>query len=199
MDYQTLLQLRETCAGGNNTAKKWANSALKSLRFMETAGIEEDYNIVVDLTNTYDLPIMPWQYATEKGPNGQWAGEYVQWDWRRYIAGLSADQYSELFGEQGIQKFVFRALPFASPYPGLEGYPHCEFTAVRDDGIYVGLHPPGKKGQLNWTLLTDAERTAAMRAVKKKGLAKKSGHAMATNHPRTLNLPRTQCSNHRRS
>ena len=146
MDYETLLQLRETCAGGSNAAKKLANSALKSLRWIETGGEPGDWDSLVDLTDQHQLPIMPFEYATEKGPMGQWGGQYVLWDWRMFMANLSPDQYRYMFADQGIKQFMFRALPFPSPYPALAGYPHFEFTAIRDDGLQVGIHPPGKGG-----------------------------------------------------
>ena len=53
-----------------------ANAALKSLRHMETKGNDDDWRISVDLTAVDSIPIMPWQYATEKGPNGQWGGSW---------------------------------------------------------------------------------------------------------------------------
>ena len=170
MDHETLLQLRESCAGGSNAAKRLANSALKTLRWRETGGAPGDWDTFVDLTDQHEVPVMPWEYATEKGPNGQWGGQYVLWDWRMFMANLSPDQYGCMFADQGIKKFMFRALPFPSPYPALAGYPHFEFTAIRDDGLQVGIHPPGKGGQLTVCFLTDDERQKAMKLVKKKGV-----------------------------
>ena len=145
MDFQTLLGLRQTCAGGAHAANRLANSALKSLRHLETAGTPDDWNIRIDLTNTHELPILPWQYATEKGPNGQWAGQFVHWDWRIFLASISPEHYTDIFEDKGIREFLFRALPFESPYPALAGRPHFEFTAIREDGIQVGLHPLAKR------------------------------------------------------
>ena len=51
MDYATLLQLRESCAGGTNAAKRLANSALKTLRWRETGGAPGDWDTMVDLTD----------------------------------------------------------------------------------------------------------------------------------------------------
>ena len=93
------------------------------------------------------------------------------WSWKEFLASLPPKQYDDMFEEQDIVSFVCRALPFKSPYPATAKLPHWEFTATRADGLKVGIHPPGKKGQVAWTVATDEERTAALAAVKKKGLS----------------------------
>ena len=90
---------------------------------------------------------MPWGYATEEGPNGQWRGTFVHWSWRKYLANLDAQLYEDMFANQGIRQFVFRALPFPYPYPALAGYPTSNSQSfARMGGSHLGASWPPRFG-----------------------------------------------------
>ena len=170
-----LLHLRATCAGGGRDGIRKANSALKTMRYVSTDDSDAGScaETVIDLTALVDVPITPWEYTDEKGPSGQWSGIVTTWNWRHFMASIPADQYEEMFQEQYIVKFVCRACPFQSPYPATHKLPHWELTATRADGVCVGMHPPGKKGAVQWVIATDEDRAAALAAVHKKGVSAK--------------------------
>ena len=175
LSHQEVLDLRLSCVGGTKEAIQLANSALKTMRFVSTT-MDEDggcEGTVVDVSALWETPILPWQYQDEKGPNGQWSGEVVWWNWKDFVAKLNPVMYAEMFGEHDIVSFVARACPFRSPYPPTAKLPHWEFTATRADGVKVGIHPPGKSGKVVWTTATDEDRAAALAAVKNKGVSQK--------------------------
>ena len=84
-------------------------------------------------------------------------------------------------------RFVCRACPFPSPYPGTSGGPHWEFTATTTNGQQVGLQPPGRKGsKLTHTFASDDERQAAVAAVAHTDLSEKVRACYPdTSRPRT--------------
>ena len=171
-----MIDRRAACAGGLATGHKLANAAVKSLRFMGTKAVQstpDEEGVCLDLTEFDTIPVMPWEYIAEAGPSGQWRGETVPWSWKDYIASLGRQIYEAVFGGEGVTRFVCRACPFPSPYPGVTGGPHWEFTATKTNGEQVGLHPPGRKGRLSWTLASDEERAAALAAARRKGVSER--------------------------
>ena len=84
---------------------------------------------------------------------------------------LDRRMYEQMFGREGIKRFVCRACPFPSPYPATSEGPHWEFTVTLTNDAQVGLHPPGRKGKLCWTLEGHDARAAALAAVAHKGVS----------------------------
>ena len=180
------------CAGGVRTGHQAANAALKTLRYLAEAQWTADHDdsqgrgihasirdelpaasLCIDLTHHETIPVVPWQYINEKGPDGQWHGHTFDWSWKSYLATLDRRLSLQMFGGQDITRFVCRACPFNSPYPSTAGVRHWEFTVFLADGKQVGLHPPGKKGTFYWTAATDEERAAALAAVAQKGVSER--------------------------
>ena len=176
MEYAEVLDRRAACAGGLAHGHSRANAALKSFRFLCTNSVQQspdEEGCCLDITEFETMSVMPWECIADKGPSGQWKGETVPWSWKEYIASLDRLTYEAIFGLEGITRFVCRACPFPSPYPGVNGGLHWEFTATKQNGEQVGLHPPGRKGKLCWTLASDDERAAALAAVRRKGISDK--------------------------
>ena len=176
MEYAEVLDRRAACAGGLAHGHKLANAALKSFRFLCTNSVQQssdEEGCCLDITEFETMSVMPWEYIDDKGPSGQWKGETVPWSWKEYIASLDRLTYEAIFGLEGITRFVCRACPFPSPCPGVNGGLHWEFTATKQNGEQVGMHPPGRKGKLCWTLASDDERAAALAAVRRKGISDK--------------------------
>ena len=150
MDRAQMAERRQDCAGGPRTSHKMANSALKSFRYMMTLDDADATSghgaLYIDLTEVDAVPILPWEYSEGKGPAGSWSGETVDWSWRDYISKLDSALAESILGDNDLRVFAARACPFPSPYPGTAGLPHWEFSIVRSDDVFVGLHPPGRQG-----------------------------------------------------
>ena len=73
MDYFSMLERRNTCAGGYAVSHAAANAALKTLRFHAAEPRNGDTSTPgsIDPTRCETIPVIPWEYLDEKGPVGQ--------------------------------------------------------------------------------------------------------------------------------
>ena len=72
MLHKDLLLLRMSSVPGPATSHRMANSALKTMRFMSTDATVHGQceGKMINLSALAEVPILPWQYVDDKGPNG---------------------------------------------------------------------------------------------------------------------------------
>ena len=164
MDLALLAQLRQEHAqwAQPNSSVAHANHALKHFRSqlssIDGAPLTQGYNITAH-------ELIPQWHPAQKGQIGEWnPAEQRIWDWRRFLAALSVDNYDTLTGGVGVLQFGLRPVAGTiDPLPNTRG-PIWNFYMVLDDDeqTTVHFHPGSKENKIKrWDFRSDQARAAA--------------------------------------